>query len=108
MPVFPSRIADSAGRSAARTVESDRECERCGRPGASRLGSGDHVVGTLAKTERIRVLQMVDTLDSGGMERVAVNVANSLRRDRFESALCTTRRDGALAGIVAPDVKRLR
>lgn len=59
-------------------------------------------------SDRIRVLQMVDTLDAGGMERVAVNLANMLRRDRFESALCTTRRDGALAGLVAPDVARLR
>lgn len=66
------------------------------------------MVSGLAKTGRIRVLQIVDTLDSGGMERVAVNVANTLRRDRFEFALCTTRRDGALASLVAPDVKRLR
>jgi glycosyltransferase involved in cell wall biosynthesis len=66
------------------------------------------VLAGLASPGRIRVLQMVDTLDPGGMERVAVNLANVLRRDRFESALCTTRRDGALASLLAPDVKRLR
>lgn len=59
------------------------------------------------KTGRTRVLHIVDTLDPGGMERVAVNLANALPRDRFECGLCTTRRDGALAGLVAPDVTRV-
>lgn len=60
-----------------------------------------------AHTGRTRVLHLVDTLDPGGMERVAVNLVNHLRRDRFECGLCTTRRDGALAGLIAPDVRRL-
>jgi len=51
---------------------------------------------------------MVDTLDPGGMERVAVNLVNVLPRGQFEYLLCTTRRDGALAGLVASDVKRCR
>jgi glycosyltransferase involved in cell wall biosynthesis len=41
------------------------------------------------------------------MERVSVNLANLLPRSRFESFLCTTRREGALADLVAPDVVRL-
>ncbi len=41
------------------------------------------------------------------MERVAVNLANAIPRDRFESGLCTTRRDGILADQVAPDVTRV-
>jgi glycosyltransferase involved in cell wall biosynthesis len=55
----------------------------------------------------IKVMQLTDTLDAGGAERVAVNFANLLPRDRFESSLCTTRSDGALASLVKPDVGRV-
>jgi glycosyltransferase involved in cell wall biosynthesis len=57
--------------------------------------------------ERIGVMHLVDTLERGGMERVAVNLANHLPRDRFRVFLCTTRRDGPLAELVADDVERL-
>jgi glycosyltransferase involved in cell wall biosynthesis len=54
-------------------------------------------------------MQMTDWLEPGGKERVAVNVANLLPRDRFDSFLCTTRRSsGALEAVVASDVVRLR
>jgi glycosyltransferase involved in cell wall biosynthesis len=59
-------------------------------------------------TAAIGVLQICDTLNAGGMERVAVNVANGLPRGRYASHLCTTRCDGALEADVAPDVGRLR
>jgi glycosyltransferase involved in cell wall biosynthesis len=52
-------------------------------------------------------MQLTDTLDAGGAERVAVNFANLLPRDRFESCLCTTRRDGTLATLVREDVERV-
>jgi glycosyltransferase involved in cell wall biosynthesis len=55
----------------------------------------------------IRVMHMIDTLDAGGAERVAVNLANLMPRDRFRTYLCTTRREGPLAGLVAPDVGKL-
>jgi glycosyltransferase involved in cell wall biosynthesis len=57
---------------------------------------------------RRRILHLVDTLDAGGTERVAVLLANRLPRDAFEPFLGTTRRDGPLAATVAPDVARLR
>jgi glycosyltransferase involved in cell wall biosynthesis len=57
---------------------------------------------------RIGVLHLVDMLDAGGMERVAVNLVNALPRERYEAHLCTTRRDGPLAGLIAADVGRLR
>lgn len=60
----------------------------------------------LVERERISVMQICDTLDAGGMERVAVNLANGLPRDRFDAHLCTTRRDGPLADAVAPHVAR--
>src|SRR5712671_6026689 len=55
----------------------------------------------------IGVLQIVDTLHVGGMERMAVNIANRLPRDRFRSYLCTTRGEGPLAETVLPDVGRV-
>ncbi len=54
------------------------------------------------------VMHITDTLDSGGAERMAVNLVNHLPRDRYKIFLCTTRRDGALADSVATDVERLR
>jgi len=57
---------------------------------------------------RIRVMQITDTLYAGGKERVAVDLANLLPRARYESYLCTTRREGPLADLVQSDVGRLR
>lgn len=56
----------------------------------------------------VGVLQMVDSLVAGGLERVAVNLANSLPRSRYRAHLCTTRRDGPLDENVSADVVRLR
>ncbi len=56
---------------------------------------------------RIGVMHLTDTLEPGGTERVAVNVANALPRDRFDVSLCTTRRDGPLQALLAGDVRRL-
>jgi len=53
------------------------------------------------------VLHLVDTLEPGGTERVAVNLVNHLSRERFRLFLATTRREGALAAEVLPDVGRL-
>jgi glycosyltransferase involved in cell wall biosynthesis len=57
---------------------------------------------------RIGVMQVVDTLDIGGAEKIAVQLANLLPPDRFVSYLCTTRRDGPLEVQVAPHVVRVR
>lgn len=53
------------------------------------------------------VLHLVDTLDPGGAERVAVNLVNHLSRERFRPFLATTRREGPLASEIRPDVGRL-
>lgn len=57
---------------------------------------------------RVGVMQMVDALAAGGLERVAVNLANLLPRELFTSYLCTTREEGPLANLIAADVSRLR
>lgn len=55
--------------------------------------------------DRIGVMQLIDTLDIGGAERVAVNIANCLPQDRYRSFLCATRRGGQLAELIEPQVK---
>jgi len=55
----------------------------------------------------VRVMHLTDTLDAGGAERVAVNLVNLMPRGRYETHLCTTRREGALAELIAHDVGRL-
>jgi glycosyltransferase involved in cell wall biosynthesis len=44
----------------------------------------------------MRVLQLIDTLEAGGAERVAVNFANGLANRIEGSFLCTTRKEGLL------------
>ncbi len=56
---------------------------------------------------RVAVMHIVDALRIGGAERVAINLANLLPRDRYEAYLCSTREEGPLAPLVAPHVGRL-
>jgi glycosyltransferase involved in cell wall biosynthesis len=56
---------------------------------------------------QIGVLQVCDSLAAGGMERVAVNLANALPRDRFRSHICATRAEGHMAEFVQPHVERI-
>ncbi|MBW2937701.1 glycosyltransferase [Aureisphaera sp. CAU 1614] len=44
----------------------------------------------------MRVLQLIDSLDAGGAERVAVTFANALVSKVEYSSLCTTRKEGLL------------
>ncbi len=53
------------------------------------------------------ILQMTDTLEAGGAERVAVNLANLLPRQKYRSYLCATRREGPLAELVKADVGKI-
>ena len=55
----------------------------------------------------LNVLTLVDSLDIGGTERVAVSIANRLAADGHHSYLCTTRQEGPLAKVVSPAVGRL-
>jgi glycosyltransferase involved in cell wall biosynthesis len=59
------------------------------------------------ETEPIGVMHVVDALAMGGAERVAVNLANLLPRERYRTHLCTTRAEGPLSEAVAPHVMRL-
>jgi len=53
----------------------------------------------------MRVLQLIDSLDAGGAERVAVNIANALSLDEsVVSYLCTTRKEGLLNNSLSKNV----
>lgn len=52
----------------------------------------------------MRVLQLIDSLEAGGAERVAVNLANSLVPEVEKSYLCATRKEGLLKNKINKDV----
>ncbi|MBS1838361.1 MAG: glycosyltransferase, partial [Actinobacteria bacterium] len=54
---------------------------------------------------KIRVLIVTDSLQLGGAEQVAVDVANSLDRDVHEVFFCATREDGLLRAGLSDDVE---
>jgi glycosyltransferase involved in cell wall biosynthesis len=53
------------------------------------------------------VVHVVDALNIGGAERVAINLVNLLPRNSYVPYLCTTRSEGPLSPLVAPHVTRL-
>lgn len=55
----------------------------------------------------MKVLQLVDSLEVGGTERVAVNIANALSRKIDTSLLCVTRKEGLLKEGINKDVEYL-
>ena len=55
----------------------------------------------------MRVLQLIDSLEVGGAERMAVNYANALLNKIEVSALCTTRAEGDLKKLVQPEIPYL-
>ena len=58
--------------------------------------------------EPFRVLQIVDSLDAAGRQRVAVNLANLMHSNGHLSYLCTTRTEGPLQNELSGEVGRLR
>lgn len=55
----------------------------------------------------VTVLHLIDSLELGGAERVAVNIANALPSDQYKSYLCATRAEGPLVNEIAPHVQFL-
>ena len=52
----------------------------------------------------MRILQIIDSLEAGGAERMAVNYANALVGKIEESHLCSTRKEGILKDKLSDDV----
>jgi glycosyltransferase involved in cell wall biosynthesis len=57
---------------------------------------------------RIGVMHVIESLEIGGAERMAVNLANVTPRERYRTHLCTTKHGGPLEESLAADVGRLR
>ncbi|HEU0136617.1 MAG TPA: glycosyltransferase, partial [Flavobacterium sp.] len=55
----------------------------------------------------MRIIQLIDSLEAGGAERMAVNYANALSRKGNFSALVATRQQGPLLIKIDSDVKYL-
>ena len=55
----------------------------------------------------MRVLQLIDSLEAGGAERVAVNIANILSTKIERSFLCVTRKEGLLKESLLGNVNYL-
>ena len=53
----------------------------------------------------MKILQLIDTLEPGGAERMAVNISNLLAENKFEVLLCAARAKGAFANQVNSLVK---
>ena len=52
----------------------------------------------------MRVLQLIDSLDAGGAERMSVNIANTLGEEIKHSYLCVTRIEGILRDKLSSNV----
>lgn len=61
----------------------------------------------MTRLHRIRVLMCTDSLAVGGAERVAVDLANTLDRDRHDVTFCATRAGGPLGALLSADVEAL-
>jgi len=57
--------------------------------------------------ERTHVLVVNDSMMVGGAERVAVDIANTLDRDRYEVTFCSTRSGGPLTDVLADDTEHV-
>lgn len=55
----------------------------------------------------MRVMQLIDSLEAGGAERMAVNIANLLSESIERSYLCATRKEGLLKASIMPEVSYL-
>ncbi|MEP0263928.1 glycosyltransferase family 4 protein [Dokdonia sp.] len=55
----------------------------------------------------MRVLQLIDSLDLGGAERIAVEYANMLSKEIEGAYLCASRFEGELLSTIEPDVRYL-
>lgn len=54
---------------------------------------------------KIGIVQIIDSLNAGGAEVLAVNISNELaKKERFNSVLCATRKEGVLKQNINKDV----
>ncbi|QTD37574.1 glycosyltransferase family 4 protein [Polaribacter batillariae] len=56
---------------------------------------------------KLGVLQIIDSLDTGGAEVLSVNIANLLSKNGVKSYVCATRKEGKLKNDICKNVKYL-
>ena len=61
----------------------------------------------MKKNSDIRVLQLIDSLDIGGAERMSVNIANALASVGVKNFICATRKGGDLENMLDKDIELL-
>lgn len=54
--------------------------------------------------KKLKVIQLIDSLNPGGAEMMAVNIANGLTNEGVESHICTTRLEGKLKSKISYEV----
>ena len=54
--------------------------------------------------KKLGVIQIIDSLNAGGAEVLAVNIANGLSEHEINSHLCTTRKEGVLKENILKEV----
>jgi glycosyltransferase involved in cell wall biosynthesis len=54
----------------------------------------------------VRILQLIDTLNPGGAERMCVNISNVLQQNGYDVQICVTRNEGALKKNINPEIKQ--
>lgn len=52
----------------------------------------------------MKILQLIDTLNPGGAERMCINISNTLCKSGFEVYICSTRAEGSLKKEIDPGV----
>lgn len=61
----------------------------------------------LPKNKQIRIVQLIDSLEPGGAERMAVNYANAFLENGYFSGIISTRAEGTLLQSIATEVAYL-
>ncbi|WP_298880749.1 glycosyltransferase [uncultured Polaribacter sp.] len=55
-------------------------------------------------SNKLGVLQVIDSLNTGGAEVLSVNIANLLKKERVNSHICVTRQEGKLKENISSEV----
>jgi len=58
-------------------------------------------------SRELKVLQIIDSLEVGGAEVMAVNIANTLKGKKIESFICVTRKEGLLKKRIESSINYL-
>jgi len=64
----------------------------------------ENEIKKILQLKKLSVIQIIDSLNVGGAEMLAVNIANGLSEEEIDSHLCCTRNEGILKGNINSEV----